>query len=185
MPHAGDDAKLRRDVRAMRAALAEPAFAAAWDEGRKMSLEEAVSYALRGAVGRGERRQRIMSSDRLQLHDASTHPGEGLTAAGGAGSAPAPHADAVAGRARGPNALPSRAVGAQAAGALAVGAVALGALAIGRLAVRRLVMAKARIGTLEIEELHVKRLRVDEWVAPEEASVKPEAVPEPGAPSPR
>ena len=36
---------------ALRAALGEAAFAAAWAEGRTMSLEEAASFALEGADG--------------------------------------------------------------------------------------------------------------------------------------
>jgi predicted ATPase/DNA-binding SARP family transcriptional activator/class 3 adenylate cyclase len=42
-------AKLQRDVSATRAAMAEPAFAAAWAAGRQMSLDEAVSFAQCGA----------------------------------------------------------------------------------------------------------------------------------------
>src|SRR5262249_32661510 len=40
-------AKLHRDVSATRAALAEETFAAAWSAGREMSLEAAISDALR------------------------------------------------------------------------------------------------------------------------------------------
>jgi Tetratricopeptide repeat len=39
-----------RTVAEGRAALGETAFAAAWDEGRAMSLEQAVEFALEGAV---------------------------------------------------------------------------------------------------------------------------------------
>jgi predicted ATPase/Tfp pilus assembly protein PilF len=42
------------DVAAVRAQLSEEAFAAAWAEGRKMAMEEAIEYALAANAGAGE-----------------------------------------------------------------------------------------------------------------------------------
>jgi hypothetical protein len=43
---AGQARELDAEVALLRAALGGPAFAAAWAEGRAMSLEQAVAYAL-------------------------------------------------------------------------------------------------------------------------------------------
>ena len=48
-----DPADLERTVAAGRAQLGEEGFAAAWAEGRRMSLEQAVAYATSGLTGDG------------------------------------------------------------------------------------------------------------------------------------
>src|SRR5207249_7479306 len=49
-----DEGSFAATIAALRAAMSDDAFAAAWSEGAALSLEEAVAYATRG---RGERKR--------------------------------------------------------------------------------------------------------------------------------